>query len=95
MHVQINSDNQTPVDASAADQLETLVRGKLDRISDRITRVELHVGDVNGPRRGPDISCTIELRPNGMKPLSASADAPASRRPRLRLRTKRFRLTTS
>ena len=76
MIFQFNSDNQTPADSGVADQMETLVRARLEHVSDRLSRVEVHVGDVNGPRGGSDIRCAIELRPEGMQPISASDEAP-------------------
>lgn len=75
MQIQFNSDNRIAGDADVAERAETLVRGRLDRISDRLTRVEIHVGDVNGPREGNDIRCAVELRPEGMKPISATGEA--------------------
>lgn len=76
MQFQFNSDNHVMGDEGVADRVETLVRGKLDRIAHRLTRVEVHVGDVNGPRGGGDDKrCAIEVRPNGMEPISATDQA--------------------
>jgi hypothetical protein len=76
MQFQFNSDNQVPGDADVADRVETLVRARLDRISDRLSRIEVHVGDVNGSRGGGDDKrCAVEVRPNGMKPIAASDQA--------------------
>ncbi len=75
MQFQFNSDNAISLDGSAADEVETLVRQKLDHVSDQLTRVEIHVSDVNGPRRGDDIRCVVELRPTGMEPISAADQA--------------------
>lgn len=77
MQFQFNSDNRIDGDAAVAEQVETLVRGRLERVSDRLTRVEIHVGDVNGPKGGNDIRCAVELRPTGMKPVSATDEAPS------------------
>ncbi|HXH52421.1 MAG TPA: HPF/RaiA family ribosome-associated protein [Sphingomicrobium sp.] len=77
MHIQFNSDNQTPLGATDAEQIESAVGAKLERIADRVTRVEVHVSDINGPRRGAgDKRCMIEIRPNGMGPISATDQAP-------------------
>jgi len=76
MQFQFNSDNQTPLGADAAEEIETLVESRLGRISDRLTRVEVHVSDVDGPRGGADDKrCAIEIRPNGMNPISATDQA--------------------
>jgi hypothetical protein len=76
MQFQFNSDNRVSGDAAVAEQLEALVRGRLSRIADHLSRVEIHVGDVNGPRGdGDDKRCAVEVRPNGMKPISATDQA--------------------
>lgn len=70
MQVQMNYAN---VDAS--DTLETHVRDALEatigRFSERLTRVEVHFSDLNGPdKSGPnDKRCRLEARPRGMDPL--------------------------
>jgi hypothetical protein len=74
---QFNSDNRVTGDADVTARVETLVRGRLERVSDRLTRVEVHVGDVNGPKGGNDIRCAVEIRPNGMRPISATDEAPS------------------
>jgi hypothetical protein len=72
MQFQFNSDNQTPLGADTAGEVEALVETRLGRISDRLTRVEVHVSDVDGPRNGGDDKrCVIEIRPNGMRPITA------------------------
>lgn len=75
MQFQFNSDNQTRCGAEDGERIEEMVRSKLDHVADRLTRVEVHVGDVNGPRGGDDIRCLVELRPEGMQPISASHEA--------------------
>ena len=75
MQFQFNSDNRVVGDAQAAEKIESLVRGRLDHVTDRLSRVEVHIGDVNGPKGGDDIRCMVELRPTGMQPISASHEA--------------------
>ncbi|MGA9580405.1 MAG: HPF/RaiA family ribosome-associated protein [Allosphingosinicella sp.] len=75
MQFQFNSDNRIEGDAAVAERVETLVRDRLERVSDRLTRVEVHVGDVNGPKGGNDIRCAVELRPTGMNPVSGTNEA--------------------
>ena len=72
MQFQFNSDNQIDGDTQMAKQIEEIVRSRLSRVVDRLTRVEVHVGDVNGPRGGDDKRCAIEIRPMGMQPISAT-----------------------
>lgn len=56
-----------------AERVEDIVRARLHRIEDRLTRIEVHVGDVNGPKNhGDDKRCVVEVRPTGMDPISAT-----------------------
>ncbi|PXA98508.1 hypothetical protein DMC47_08205 [Nostoc sp. 3335mG] len=71
MRFQFNSDNQTPGNAEMAARIQDLTLRRLDRISSHLTRIEVHVGDINGPRGGIDKRCSIEVRPAGMPPVSA------------------------
>lgn len=75
MQFQFNSDNQTNGDSNMATRVEEITRSRLGRIEDRLTRVEVHVGDVNGPRGGDDKKCAVEARPAGMSPISATDQA--------------------
>ena len=76
MQFKFNSDNFTDGDTSLATRIEEITRTKLGRIEDRLTRVEVHVGDVNGPRsRGEDKRAAVEARPAGMSPISATEQA--------------------
>lgn len=70
MQIQFNFAN-----LDASDALEDHVRAELSstigRFTDRITRIEVHISDVNGHRKsGPaDKRCMLEARPNGMDPI--------------------------
>ncbi|WP_228242900.1 HPF/RaiA family ribosome-associated protein [Porphyrobacter sp. GA68] len=76
MHVQFNSDSSVMGTENVAERIETRVREKLSRFEDRLTRLEIHVQDENAKRGGADDkNCTIEARPSGGAPLSASARA--------------------
>lgn len=75
MFIQINTDNQIKSDAEANERLEEKVRSKLKRFESRITDVEVHVSDVNGPKGGDDKRASMEARPSGLAPVAAVADA--------------------
>jgi hypothetical protein len=48
----------------------------LDRFAKRLTRVEVHLSDVDNKRTGKaDKRCLVEVRPAGDQPMSASATA--------------------
>ena len=75
MQFHFNTDSRITGDAELADKVETLIRGRLQSVSDRLTRVEVHVGDVNGSRGRDDVRCAVELRPAGMQPISGTDEA--------------------
>ena len=74
----VNSYKTIAVDASLIHFVEGEVRRLLDRFTIRLTRVEIHLSDVDDTKtkRGqPDKRCLVEVRPAGSRPLSASAQA--------------------
>ncbi|MGZ8156675.1 MAG: HPF/RaiA family ribosome-associated protein, partial [Burkholderiales bacterium] len=61
MQIQINSDHHITGSPQLAGRVQTLVRGALERYSDRITRVEVHLNDLNGVKGGgSDKRCLME-----------------------------------
>jgi hypothetical protein len=78
MKVLINSDNHIKVDAAITDMAQAEVDRALNRFEDRLTRVELYLSDLNGPKEGDhleDKRCVVEARPAGMQPVSVTQDA--------------------
>jgi hypothetical protein len=74
MKIQVNSDKTIDVDASLTGFVEGEVSRVLDRFAKRLTRVEIHLSDVDNKKTGKaDKRCLIEVRPVGGNPLSASA----------------------
>jgi Sigma 54 modulation protein / S30EA ribosomal protein len=73
--VQISTDNHIKSDAAANARLEDKVRRKLKRFDERLSRVEVHVADVNGPKGGGDKRVSIEARPAGHDPVAVHAEA--------------------
>lgn len=60
-----------------AARAEEIARARTSRIEQHLTRMEIHVGDVDGPRDGADdIRCAIEVRPAGMAPIARTHQAP-------------------
>lgn len=67
-HIEGSADLQAWVGSTAADELE--------RYSSVLTRVEIHVGDVNAQKSGPqDKRCQIEVHPKGHSSLSVTHQA--------------------
>lgn len=80
MQIQVNSDKNIEVGS----KLALFVRGKASRalrpFEHKLTRVEFHLSDVNGPRFGKlDKRCLAEARPARHPPLAVRATAPTVR----------------
>jgi uncharacterized protein (UPF0335 family) len=76
MQVQFNSDkNIAGVDARTA-ELEGVLTDQLDRFSERITRLEVHLSDVNSHKSGQDDKrCMLEARLAGRDPVVVTHNA--------------------
>ncbi|WP_210877673.1 HPF/RaiA family ribosome-associated protein [Roseovarius autotrophicus] len=73
MQFQLNTDANIQGDDRLAEVAETLVTSALGHLSDRLTRIEVHLVDVNGAKGGnDDIRCTVEARPEGMQPQTVT-----------------------
>ena len=73
MKVQIGSDHNIVVDAHLSDVLESSVADTLKHLEDRITRVEVHLSDVNADKGGNDDKrCMMEARPAGQQPVAVT-----------------------
>lgn len=77
MQVLVNSDNRITGDERLTQHVESVVQDTLGRFAERITRVEVHLNDVNGPKLGEnDKRCLMEARIGGLKPIAVSHQAP-------------------
>ena len=73
LFIQIHTDNQIPSDNERDTRIEEQVRQRLARFEERITDVEIHVSDINGPRGGnADLRATLEARVNGIPPVAVA-----------------------
>ena len=73
MILQLNFSNLTPTPAIEG-HIETRVQSALRRFASRLTRVEVHVADLNGQKHGTDDKrVVIEARPAGMDPISVES----------------------
>jgi Sigma 54 modulation protein / S30EA ribosomal protein len=76
MKIQVNSDKSIAVDLSLTRVVEGEVKHALNRFAARLTRVEVHLSDIDSRKNGQaDKRCLIEARPAGNRPLSVSANA--------------------
>jgi len=76
MQIQVNTDKNIAGSEDLQQQVEGVVEGHLSRFGDRITRVEVHLNDVNGDKPGDDDNrCVMEARLAGLQPISATHQA--------------------
>ena len=76
MIIQLNTDKNLAGTEKLKEYLNRSISEELSRFSHQITRVEVHLSDVNGPKDGlNDKRCLIEVRLEGMKPIAVSNNA--------------------
>lgn len=76
MQIQVNTDNHIDGRDEMVAQVGGDVDDALDRFQDQVTRVEVHLGDVNGGKGGDaDIRCMIEARLAGRDPIAVHHQA--------------------
>jgi len=77
MLIQINTDSNIEGDDALAQQVEAVVRNTLDRFSEQITRVEIHLSDENSDKQSgtEDKRCLLEARLAGLQPIAVSHQA--------------------
>jgi ribosome-associated translation inhibitor RaiA len=76
MQVQLNTDNHVAGSQNLSTYVDDEVRAKLRRFADKITRVEVHLHDLNSAKTtGDDKRCTIESRVAGKPPVGVTHDA--------------------
>lgn len=77
MQILINSDSHIKGGDSATQEVESIIHAAVDRFEDRITRVEVHLSDTNGPKHGEHEKRTvIEARVGGLRPIAVAHEAP-------------------
>lgn len=77
MQVLVNSDHHIVGGEDLTERVQGVVEGRLDRFGGRITRVEVHLNDLNSLKRGErDKRCMMEVRLGGLKPIAVSHEAP-------------------
>lgn len=71
MLVKFNTDNNVKGSEKYIESSTSLISEELDRFSDQITRVEVHLSDEDGGKDGlNDKRCMMEARIAGMKPIA-------------------------
>lgn len=76
MQIHLNTDNHVHGDAALEAWVARELRERLGRFGDHITRIEVHLSDVDGARGGArDKRCKLEARLAGRQPVAVSHDA--------------------
>ncbi len=71
MKIQINTDHNIDGTEALAATVEAELRAALEHFADRLTRLEVHLGDTDGEKDagGDDKRCLLEARPEGIQPV--------------------------
>jgi ribosome-associated translation inhibitor RaiA len=76
VQIQFNTDESVDGRDVLGRHAEEVVRRALDRFSDDVTRVEIHLSDVNGQKAGEnDKRCLMEARVAGRQPIAVTEQA--------------------
>jgi len=77
MQVQINSDRNIQADERLAEFVRDTLNNKLNRFTDHLTRIEVHLSDENGSTKhdGNDKRCLLEARLEGLDPVAVTEHA--------------------
>lgn len=76
MKIQINTDTNIKGGAELAEWAEAQVASALDRFEDRLTRIEVHLGNESAGRKtGDDFRCLLEARAANMEPVAVTHHA--------------------
>jgi ribosome-associated translation inhibitor RaiA len=78
MQIQINTDRHIHGNETLTTHITNVVESGLVRFRDHITRVEVHLTDVNGDKSGPnDKRCVMEARLERHQPIAVTHQAAA------------------
>ena len=73
MQIEVSTDSNIDGREKLTAHVKGVVEGALDRFSGRITRVEVHLSDVNGHKSGHnDTRCVMEARLEGRPPIAVT-----------------------
>ena len=75
MLIQLNTDHHIKRSDELTAHVEAEVNGAVGRFGDHITRVEVHLHDLNGHKGGIDKRCLMEARISGHQPVAVSHEA--------------------
>lgn len=78
MKIELSTDSNIDGTEELAAMVDAELRSTLEYFADRLTRIEVHLEDINAERGSgsDDKKCLLEARPEGMPPVVVTALAP-------------------
>jgi ribosome-associated translation inhibitor RaiA len=74
--VQVHTDPTIQSSVELTAEVEALVSSAVERVADRVSRVQVHLGDENSSKGGSrDKRCMIEARLDGRPPIAVTHQA--------------------
>jgi len=71
MHIQLNPAQGVTLSPALEEHINKQLESVDRRFGERLTRIEVYLTDVNGPKGGLNKQCKLEARPRGGDPLLA------------------------
>jgi ribosome-associated translation inhibitor RaiA len=76
LNIQINTGHNIQGNKALISKFSNIIEGSLSRVSDRISKVEVHMKDEDGNKKGKnDKRCMIEAHLEGRKPIAVTDNA--------------------
>jgi ribosome-associated translation inhibitor RaiA len=76
MQVQVNHDNHVHIGEQVSERLTQVLESSLSQFAERITRIEMHLGDENAGKHGDsDKRCMLEARLKNLAPIAVTHQA--------------------
>ncbi len=76
MNIMIKTDHNIDGHQALSDQISGVVEGALNRFSNHITRVKVHLSEENDGKNGQnDMRCMMEVRLEGQQPITVTHHA--------------------
>jgi len=73
MTIQLNADKNLSIHEAFGNKLKEMISDDLSRFSEYITRIEVHLSDENGHKKGVDDKrCLLEARLEGRSPIAVT-----------------------
>lgn len=76
MQILVNSNHSTDASSRLEERIQASLKSEMAHFEDRLTRIEVHLSDENGPKHGPQNKrCQMEARIKAHDPVSVTHKA--------------------